>query len=173
MSRDAMRSATPTAVWTGFQRWSRRSPRRYRRFSKRKVLTGVKMDLEISAFERLSTSPLTRATLPRAQAGTGLMNRRRGYQGHQAGGKIMATTVDVIVIGTGTAAQTVAYACREAGWSVAVIDSRPFGGTCQLRGCDPKKVLVGISELVYWSHRMHGTGGSAPSPSIIWPKLIR
>src|SRR5260370_29808372 len=91
MSRDAMRSATPTAVWTGFQRWSRRSPRRCRRFSKRKVrrvLTGVKMDLEISAFERVSTSPLTRATWPRAQAGTGLMNRRRGYQGHQAGGKL-------------------------------------------------------------------------------------
>ncbi len=85
----------------------------------------------------------------------------------------MATTVDVIVIGTGTAAQTVAYACREAGWSVAVIDSRPFGGTCQLRGCDPKKVLVGISELVDWSHRMQGKGVSAPGLSINWPELIR
>ncbi len=46
----------------------------------------------------------------------------------------MATTVDVIVIGTGSAAQSVAYKSREAGWSMAVIDSRPFGGTCQLRG---------------------------------------
>jgi len=85
----------------------------------------------------------------------------------------VAITVDVIVIGTGTAAQTVAYACREAGWSVAVIDSRPFGGTCQLRGCDPKKVLVGISELVDWSHRMQGKGVSAPGLSIDWPELIR
>ena len=49
----------------------------------------------------------------------------------------MATTVDVIVIGTGSAVQSVAYKVREAGQSVAVIDSRPFGGTCQLRGCDP------------------------------------
>jgi glutathione reductase (NADPH) len=81
--------------------------------------------------------------------------------------------VDVIVIGTGSAAQTVAYACREAGWSVAVIDSRPFGGTCQLRGCDPKKVLVGISELVDWSHRMQGKGISEPPLSIQWPDLIR
>ncbi|HUZ69252.1 MAG TPA: FAD-dependent oxidoreductase, partial [Candidatus Saccharimonadales bacterium] len=60
----------------------------------------------------------------------------------------MTTTVDVVVLGSGSGAQNVAYGCREAGWSVAVIDSRPFGGTCQLRGCDPKKVLVGASELV-------------------------
>jgi glutathione reductase (NADPH) len=76
-------------------------------------------------------------------------------------------SVDVIVIGTGSAAQTVAYTCREAGWSVAVIDSRPFGGTCQLRGCDPKKVLVGISELVDWSHRMQGKGVSAPVAQLV------
>ncbi len=38
----------------------------------------------------------------------------------------MTTTVDVIVLGTGSAAQTVAYTCRSAGWRVAVVDSRPF-----------------------------------------------
>ncbi len=85
----------------------------------------------------------------------------------------MTTTVDVIVLGTGTAAQTVAYTCREAGWSVAVVDYHPYGGTCQLRGCDPKKVLVGVSDLVDWSHRMQGKGVSAPSLSISWPDLIR
>jgi len=83
------------------------------------------------------------------------------------------TTVDVIVVGTGTAAQTVAYTCREAGWSVAVVDYHPFGGTCQLRGCDPKKVLVGVSELVDWSRRMQSKGVSAPGLSIAWPDLIR
>ena len=31
---------------------------------------------------------------------------------------------------------------REAGWMVAVVDFRPYGGTCALRGCDPKKMLV-------------------------------
>jgi glutathione reductase (NADPH) len=85
----------------------------------------------------------------------------------------MTTTVDVIVLGTGSAAQTVAYACREAGWQVAVIDSRPFGGTCQLRGCDPKKVLVGVAELVDWSRRMQGRGVSAPGLSLIWSEMIR
>jgi len=64
----------------------------------------------------------------------------------------VTTSVDLIVIGTGSAAQTAAYTCREAGWSVAAIDSRPFGGTCQLRGCDPKRVLVGVSEPVSYTH---------------------
>ena len=48
-------------------------------------------------------------------------------------------TFDLIVIGTGTAASTTASECSSAGWSVAIIDSLPFGGTCALRGCDPKK----------------------------------
>src|SRR5713226_1725300 len=83
------------------------------------------------------------------------------------------TPVDVIVLGTGEAAQTVAYTCREAGWSVAVVDSRPFGGTCQLRGCDPKKVLVGVAELADWSRRMQGKGVSAPGLSLTWSEMIR
>jgi glutathione reductase (NADPH) len=83
------------------------------------------------------------------------------------------TTVDVIILGTGAAAQSVAYPCREAGWSVAVVDSDPFGGTCQLRGCDPKKVLVGIADLVDWSHRMQGKGISTPGLSMRWPDVIR
>ncbi len=85
----------------------------------------------------------------------------------------MTTTFDVIVLGTGSAAQNVAYTCRASGWSVAVIDSRPFGGTCQLRGCDPKKVLVGVAELVDWSRRMQGQGVSVPGLSLNWPDLIR
>src|SRR5438270_9841643 len=85
----------------------------------------------------------------------------------------MATTVDLIVLGTGSAAQTVASTCRDAGWSIAVVDSRPFGGTCALRGCDPKKVLVGVAELVDWSRRMQGKGASAPGLAIAWPDLIR
>jgi glutathione reductase (NADPH) len=82
-------------------------------------------------------------------------------------------TVDLIVLGSGEAAQSVVYPCREAGWSVTVVDSDPFGGTCSLRGCDPKKVLVGVSELVDWTRRMTGKGISSPVPTLIWPEMIR
>ena len=81
--------------------------------------------------------------------------------------------VDLIVVGSGEAAQSIVYPCREAGWSVTVIDSDPFGGTCSLRGCDPKKVLVGVSELVDWNRRMIGKGISSPAPTLAWPDMIR
>jgi glutathione reductase (NADPH) len=55
----------------------------------------------------------------------------------------MANAYHLVVIGTGTAASAAAYRCREAGWRVEVIDHLPFGGTCALRGCDPKKILLG------------------------------
>src|SRR5713101_9324069 len=79
---------------------------------------------------------------------------------------------DLVVIGTGTAAGVVAHKCRRAGWSVAVIDSRPFGGTCDLRGCDPKKVLVGVAEVIDWGRRMQGSGISAPAPTLAWSDMI-
>ncbi len=56
----------------------------------------------------------------------------------------MAKAYDLVVIGTGTAASVAASRCRSAGWRVAVIDHLPFGGTCALRGCDPKKVLLAL-----------------------------
>lgn len=80
---------------------------------------------------------------------------------------------DLIVIGTGEGGATAAYKCRKAGWEVAIIDSRPFGGTCALRGCDPKKVLVGAADLIDWIHRMQGNGVSSKEPKIDWPALIR
>ena len=70
----------------------------------------------------------------------------------------MAEHFDLLVVGTGAAAVSVAYPCRSAGWDVAVVDDRPFGGTCVNRGCDPKKVLVGAADLADWARRMRGRG---------------
>lgn len=78
---------------------------------------------------------------------------------------------DLVVIGTGTAASTAASECRRAGWRVAVIDQLPFGGTCALRGCDPKKVLVGAAEACDHARRMQGRGLGG-EPVIRWPELI-
>ncbi len=85
----------------------------------------------------------------------------------------MTNKFDVIAIGTGSAASGVASHCREAGWQVAIVDSRPFGGTCALRGCDPKKVLVGAAEAVDWTRRMKGRGIQAARLEIDWPELMR
>ena len=85
----------------------------------------------------------------------------------------MEPSFDLVVIGTGSAGATAAYQCREAGWKVAIVDSRPFGGTCALRGCDPKKVLVGAAEAMDQVRRLDGKGIAANDARIDWPALIR
>lgn len=84
----------------------------------------------------------------------------------------MKKSFDVVVIGTGEAGSNAASHCRAGGWEVAIVDSRAFGGTCGLRGCDPKKVLVGAAEVLDWERRMQGKG-LADGSRIEWPALIR
>ena len=83
----------------------------------------------------------------------------------------MTKTYDLIVIGGGTAGIGVARMAADAGWSVASIDSEPHGGTCALRGCDPKKMLVAVTEGVEWAENMEGKGLEA-QPSVTWPDMI-
>jgi glutathione reductase (NADPH) len=78
---------------------------------------------------------------------------------------------DLVVIGSGTAAQVASFRVRAAGWSVAVIDHLPFGGTCALRGCDPKKMLISGAEAIDMARRMRGRGVSGEL-GISWPELI-
>ena len=85
----------------------------------------------------------------------------------------MPKTFDLIVIGTGAAAAGVASRCRSSGWSVAIVDSRLYGGTCALRGCDPKKVLVGASEVLDGVRRMESKGLQGNGVRINWPELMR
>jgi glutathione reductase (NADPH) len=78
---------------------------------------------------------------------------------------------DLVVVGSGTAAQVASSRIRAAGWSVAVIDHFPFGGTCALRGCDPKKMLISGAEAVDMAGRMRGRGVSGDA-RINWRDLI-
>ncbi|MDZ7720537.1 MAG: NAD(P)/FAD-dependent oxidoreductase [Balneolaceae bacterium] len=81
-------------------------------------------------------------------------------------------TFDLIVIGTGSGGSVTAGKCVKEGLNVAQIDALPFGGTCALRGCDPKKVLVGAAELLDWNHRMMGNGITSKA-SINWQDLMQ
>jgi glutathione reductase (NADPH) len=84
----------------------------------------------------------------------------------------MPKTYDLVVIGTGTAASAAASRCRAAGWRVAIVDHQPFGGTCALRGCDPKKVLVGAADALDHVRRLRGKG-LAGEASIDWSALMK
>lgn len=80
---------------------------------------------------------------------------------------------DLIVLGTGTTANVVASACRKAGWSVATVDHRPFGGTCALRGCDPKKMLRAAAEVADGFQRMQAIDTVSGNLSLDWEAMQR
>jgi glutathione reductase (NADPH) len=84
----------------------------------------------------------------------------------------MGKRYDLAIIGTGVAAGTAAAIVRNAGWSVAVIDHHPFGGTCALRGCDPKKVLISAARALDATRSLHGKG-VAGDARIDWAELMR
>lgn len=84
----------------------------------------------------------------------------------------MERRFDLVVVGTGVTS-AVATRCRQAGWTVAVVDSRPFGGTCALRGCVPKKILVGAAEAVHQARDMANLGVPAGTLALDWPALMR
>ena len=74
--------------------------------------------------------------------------------------------VELIIAGSGEAAHSVAgLSGRQAGVSPS---STPIASVAPaiLRGCGPKKVLVGVSELVDWNRRMMGNGISSPVPTL-------
>src|SRR6185295_18042430 len=52
------------------------------------------------------------------------------------------------------------------------VDRQPFGGTCALRGCVPKKILVGAAEAVNAARDMIGRGVPAGDLKLDWPELI-
>jgi len=82
--------------------------------------------------------------------------------------------VDLLVLGTGPAGGTVASKCAAGGLRVAIAENREFGGTCALRGCNPKKVLVRAAEVQDWARRARGCLLDEESRSSIdWPALMR
>lgn len=81
--------------------------------------------------------------------------------------------LDLFILGTGPAATRIAPKCAEAGWRVGIVDPRPYGGTCALRGCNPKKVFVRAAELYDWIRRAEGTGVRAEGVDIHWAELVR
>jgi len=84
---------------------------------------------------------------------------------------VIAHQFDLVVLGAGTAARGAAMRVRGAGWSVAVVDCKPYGGTCALRGCDPKKMLIGGASVIDHARRMRGKG-VAGDVHIDWPDLM-
>jgi len=85
----------------------------------------------------------------------------------------MEKEYDVVIIGTGTAGRTFAGKVARSGLKIAIVDSREYGGTCPLRGCDPKEVLTDMAHNTDRINRLRGKGIRIETPLVIdWPSLI-
>ncbi|QOD62461.1 NAD(P)/FAD-dependent oxidoreductase [Polaribacter haliotis] len=78
---------------------------------------------------------------------------------------------DVFVIGSGVAGQTTAKICAENGLKVAIADKQAFGGTCAIRGCDPKKVILQFADIIKKTEALKGLG-IKEIPKINWEDIL-
>lgn len=85
----------------------------------------------------------------------------------------MTDKYDLLVIGAGMAGVAAANKTASQGWRVAIVDSLPYGGTCALRGCDPKKILRRGAEIVDSARLLGGKGIDADQVSINWTDLMK
>ena len=85
----------------------------------------------------------------------------------------MTRSYDLIVIGAGMAGVSAANKCASQGWNVAIVDALPYGGTCALRGCDPKKILRRGAEIIDSARLMRGKGIDDADLSINWADLMK
>lgn len=86
----------------------------------------------------------------------------------------MAKNYDLVVLGSGGAGYRVAMRCREAGWKVALVeDYKIWGGTCDNRGCMPKKVLVGVAEMADMERRFSEIGIVQERAKLDWAALVK
>src|SRR3712207_3888314 len=81
--------------------------------------------------------------------------------------------VDLFVIGAGSGGVRAARIASGYGARVMIAEEYRVGGTCVIRGCVPKKLLVYASRFAHEFEDAGGFGWSVPEPSFDWATLIR
>jgi glutathione reductase (NADPH) len=81
--------------------------------------------------------------------------------------------VDLLVIGAGSGGVRAARIAAMHGAKVMIAEEFRVGGTCVIRGCVPKKLLVYASRFAHEFEEAAGFGWSVGEPSFDWPTLIR
>ncbi len=85
---------------------------------------------------------------------------------------VQSEQFDLVVLGSGPAATGVATSARDQGRSVALIDCREIGGTCALRGCNPKKVYTNAANLLARVEGSYGQLSRFRSDQHQWSDLL-
>ena len=83
----------------------------------------------------------------------------------------MAYDVDLFVIGGGSGGVRAARTSAETGAKVALAEESRMGGTCVIRGCVPKKLMVFTSEFGGMAAIAQEYGWSADAGQFDWPRF--
>ena len=79
---------------------------------------------------------------------------------------------DLFVIGGGSGGVRAARIAAGYGARVMLAEEYRVGGTCVIRGCVPKKLLVYASRFSHDFEEAAGFGWTVPTPTFDWPTLI-
>jgi glutathione reductase (NADPH) len=79
--------------------------------------------------------------------------------------------VDLFVIGGGSGGVRAARVAAQHGARVAIAEASRWGGTCVIRGCVPKKLMVYASEVSRALDDARGQGWTIPPASFDWPSF--
>jgi len=80
--------------------------------------------------------------------------------------------VDLFVIGAGSGGVRAARIASSYGARVMIAEEHRVGGTCVIRGCVPKKLLVYASRFADEFEDAAGYGWTVAAPTFHWPSLI-
>src|SRR3954449_8224793 len=80
--------------------------------------------------------------------------------------------VDLFVIGGGSGGVRAARIAAGHGARVMIAEEYRMGGTCVIRGCVPKKLMVYASHIQHEIEDAAGFGWTIPSATFDWPTLI-
>ncbi len=84
----------------------------------------------------------------------------------------MSFNYDLFVIGGGSGGVRAARLAAQTGARVAIAEEFRWGGTCVIRGCVPKKLMVYASSFATLFEDAKGFGWTVGKTSFNWPKLI-
>ena len=81
----------------------------------------------------------------------------------------MAFDYDLFVIGGGSGGVRAARVAAQGGAKVALAEEDRYGGTCVIRGCVPKKLMVFASEYPELMHEAQAYGWTVDAGGFDWP----
>ncbi|MEM6274296.1 MAG: glutathione-disulfide reductase [Myxococcota bacterium] len=79
---------------------------------------------------------------------------------------------DLLVLGGGSGGLAAAKRAASYGASVGLVESSRVGGTCVIRGCIPKKLMVYASHAKEWLDLAQDFGWTGESHSLSWESLV-